>query len=405
MRSRIFLIVCLSLLAFSSCSPLPPTANGVDTPGASLAASPSPSAPTDTPLPPPPGLPVVSSPTFVRFAFQDANNGWGVASNDGGNLLRTVDGGLTWLNATPTGLTGLGYSTVLDVLDAASVWALIPNADFFTGMLYHTIDGGLTWTSSAVDFGGASLQFLDTSTGRLLAGRGVGLGSESVEFFQSSDGGVNWNSVFNNDPARPDSTDTLPFSGIKNGMTFLDATTGWVTGSRPMPGDVYVFVTRDGGITWAQQGIPLPPSYAAYQYMPQAPLFFGMDGFLPLMVYASDATDLTFYITHDGGTTWAGDPTRANGILPPCTFAFADALHGWCWDGGATLYSTTDGTQSWTATHTSLNLVERLLQMGFVTSPAPDQFTGWALTNVDESGQSQLYQTTDNGVTWATLVP
>ncbi len=405
MRSRIFLIVCLSLLAFSSCTPAQPPADVTDTPGTDSGATPSPSTPTNTPLPPPPDLPVAPSPVLVRFSFQDANNGWGVASDNGGFLLRTVDGGPTWLNATPPGLTGLGYSTVLDVLDVDTVWALVPNADFFTGVLYHTNDGGLTWTSSNVGFGGAGLQFMDASTGRVLAERGVGLGSEAVEFFQSSDGGINWNSVFNNDPTRPDSTDTLPFSGIKNGMAFLDANTGWVTGTRPMPGDVYLFVTRDGGGTWAQQSIPLPPGYEAYQYFPQSPLFFGMDGFMPLMVYTSEATILTFYTTHDGGTTWTGDPARATGILPPCTYAFADALHGWCWDGGTTLYATTDGAQTWTGTPTSLDLGGRLQQMEFVPSPTAGQFTGWALTNVDDSGHSQLYQTTDNGITWTTLIP
>jgi photosystem II stability/assembly factor-like uncharacterized protein len=356
------------------------------------------------PLPTPPDLPVVSSPVLVHIDLQDANNGWGIATNDGGYLLRTVDGGATWLNDTPPGLTGIGYSTDLSVLDVNTAWVLIPNADFFTGKLYRTTDGGLTWTSFDVPFGGGSIQFLDASTGLALADRGVGLGSNSVEMYQTSDGGANWLSVFNNDPTRPDSSGSLPLSGIKNGMTFLDANTGWVTGTRPVDGEVYLFVTHDGGISWAQQSIPLPAGYESYQYMPQAPVFFGNDGFLPLVIYLSSTTDFIFYTTHDGGTTWTGDPTNANRIVMPCHYAFADKLHGWCWEGGANLYSTTDGAQTWAGMPTGLDLSGRLAQMEFVPGTT-GQFTGWALTSVDDAGRSQLYKTTDSGGTWTPLIP
>jgi len=232
----------------------------------------------------------------------------------------------------------------------------------------------------------------------------VALGSNSVEMYQTVDGGLTWLSVFNDDPSRSDSSDSLPFGGIKNGMTFLDADTGWVTGSRPMPGDVYLFVTHDGGATWAQQGIPLASGYGPDQYVTQAPVFFGSDGFLPLLVYRSDATVLTFYVTHDGGLSWTGDPSNPSATLVPCVVAFADSLHGWCWDGGDALFSTSDGAQTWTETHPDLYLAGRLLQLEFVPRPG-GQFTGWALTNVDDTGHSQFYTTADGGLTWTPLVP
>ncbi len=407
MRSKIIPIISVLVLALGACSPVQPAANLTEAPvTVTVADTPTPpAAATNMPLPTPPDLPAGSSPTLIHIAFQDVHYGWGIASNDGGRILRTVDGGLTWLDATPPGLTGIGYSTVLSVLDVNTVWALVPNADFFTGTLYRTGDGGLTWTSNPVPFGGGTILFLDKSTGRLLADRGAGAGSQSVEMFQTNDGGVTWLSVFNNDPTRPDASASLPLSGIKNGMTFLDADTGWVTGTRPVDGEVYLFVTNDGGATWAQQSVPLPAGYETYQYMPQAPVFFGNDGFLPLIIYLSDTTVLTFYTTHDGGATWTGDPTTAARVITPGNYAFADALHGWGWDGGTNLYSTTDGAQTWSGISTSLDLAGRLLQMEFVPGPAAGQFTGWALTSVDEAGHAQLYQTTDNGSTWMPLIP
>lgn len=413
MRSKLILFICALVLAMGACTPAQQPANLTGTP-ITITNTPTPPAKTNIPtplaeatnmpLPPPPDLPVVPASALVRIDFQDSNNGWGIAVNDGGYLLRTVDGGTTWLNTTPPGVTGIGYSTNLSVLDVNTAWVLVPNADFFTGKLYRTTDGGLTWTSFDVPFGGKNIQFLDASTGLALADRGAGMGSDSVEMFQTSDGGATWLSVFNNDPNRPDSSGSLPLGGIKNGMTFLDANTGWVTGTRPVDGEVYLFVTHDGGASWSQQSIPLPAGYESYQYMPQAPVFFGKDGFLPLVINLSITTDFTFYTTHDGGTTWTGDPKNAKSVVMPGSYAFADALHGWCWNGGTNLYSTADGAQTWGEMLISLNLSGQLSQIEFVPGTA-SQFTGFALTSVDDAGHSQLYKTTDNGITWTPLIP
>jgi photosystem II stability/assembly factor-like uncharacterized protein len=404
MRSKLILIICILVLAMGACNPVQPPANLTSTPIPSTYTPAPTTVPTNMPIPTSPNLPIGSNPTLIHITFQDANNGWGVASNDGGTILRTVDGGATWLNATPPGLIGIGYSTTLSVLNVNTVWVLVPNTDFFTGTLYHTSDGCLTWTSVEAPFGGAKIQFLDVSNGLALADRGAGAGSQVVEMFQTSDGGASWLSVFNNDPTRPDASISLPLSGIKNGMTFLNANTGWVTGTIPVDGEVFLFVTNDSGVSWEQQNIPLPTGYSTYQYMPQAPVFFGSDGFLPLIVYLSNTTDFTFYKTHDGGITWTGDPTNANMVVEPGSYAFADALHGWSWNGGKDLYFTADGAQTWSRMPTSLDLSDRLAQMEFVPGPS-GQFTGWALTSVDDGGHSQLYKTTDNGGTWTPLIP
>jgi hypothetical protein len=370
------------------------------TPNPTLSDSPVPSA-TNTATPPP--LPVFASPELSWIEFQDEKNGWGIAVNDSGHVLRTVDGGTTWLNATPPGSAAIGYSTSLEVLNVHTAWMLEPGADFFSGTLFRTSDDGGTWSSNPVPFGGAMIQFQDGSTGRALAAREAGAGSEAVELFQSSDGGVTWISVFHNDPSQAGSSDSLPLAGIKNGMTFLDAKTGWVTGFLPVNGEIYLYVTRDGGVSWSQQGLPLPPIYAAYQYQPQAPVFFGNDGFLPLKIEMPGKIDFSFYITHDGGLTWSGDPTDANKVIKPGLPAFADARHIWSWDGGTTLFQSSDGAQMWEGIPATPDLNGRLAQLEFVTA-ASGRFTGWALTRADEAGHSQLYRS-NNGATWTPLIP
>jgi photosystem II stability/assembly factor-like uncharacterized protein len=411
MHPKIYISISLLVMVMLACNlvKVPVTGTPVvptDTPNPPISTQTS--SPTMTvgivPAPTASGIAVVPSPALTHVAFQDAKNGWGVTSNDSGYIVRTVDGGSTWLNVTPPGLTGLGYSTTLSVLDVNTVWVLVPNADFFTGRLFSTTDGGNAWNSYDVPFGGGVLQFLNASTGRVLADRGAGAGSQSVELFQTSDGGASWMSVFNDDPTRPDSSGTLPLSGIKNGMTFIDANTGWVTGTRPVDGEVYLFVTHDGGVSWEQQLIPLPSGYGSYQYMPQSPIFFGNDGYLPLVIYLTGLTELTFYTTHDGGNTWTGDPTNANMVIQPGQYSFADATHAWGWDGGSNLYFTSDGGQMWGGLATSLDLSGRLSQIVFVPGTG-GQFIGWALTGPDDAGHSQLYKTSDNGGTWTALLP
>jgi photosystem II stability/assembly factor-like uncharacterized protein len=413
MRLKTFFAFSILLFAILACNvqtvtPTPSPLAGTEppVPPVTVAVTEPPVPPataTNTPVPPP--LPVISSPVLVQIDFQDASNGWGVVVNDSGSILRTADGGATWLNATPPGVGSIGYSARLTALNTNTVWVLIPGADFFTGMLYRTTDGGITWTSNPVPFGGANLQFLDASTGRALANRGAGAGSEAVELFQTSDGGATWVSVFHNDPTQPGSSDSLPLNGIKNGMTFLDANTGWVTGTRPVGGEIYLYVTHDGGVSWAMQPIPLPAGYETNWYTPSVPIFFGQDGFLPLTIsYPAGNIEQVFYVTHDGGATWSGDPTDASKVIMPGLPAFADALHIWSWDGGTNLYFTTDGAQIWGGTIANLDLSGRLSQLEFVPGPA-GQFTGWALTSVDDSGHSQSYRTTDNGATWTPLIP
>ena len=410
---RTFPLILALFLALSACdlqaSPaIAPSQAVTITPPGGITEPPIPSdiatsipAPTDTILPP--ALPVITSPALVRIDFQDEKVGWGIAVNNGGHVVRSLDGGATWLNATPPGSGSIGYATVLDVLDTNTIWVLVPGTDFFTGTLYRTSDGGITWSSNPVPFGGGFLQFLDSSTGRLLADRGAGAGSEAVEIFQTSDGGATWVSVFHNDPTQPGASDSLPLGGIKNGMTFLDARTGWVTGSIPQDGTVYLYITQDGGLSWSQQDLALPAGFAAYQYLPHPPVFFGKDGFLPLVIYLPDSTGFTFFHTNDGGLTWNGDPADVNRLIKPGNPAFADALHAWSWDGVTILYSSQDGAQTWQELTPSLDLSGRLAQLEFVPAPA-GRFTGWALTNVDDSGKSQLYRTSD-GINWTSLIP
>lgn len=397
---RIFATLTLLVLALAACN-LQTTVT--QTPQTVVTEPPT-AIPTEASIaiPLPAGLPVIAAPSLLFMDFQDASNGWGIVSTGSGAIVRSEDGGGTWLNVTPPGLTEVGYATTLSILDVNTVWAFVPSADFVSGTLYHTVDGGATWTSNPVPFGGGNIQFLDPSVGRALIALGAGAGSEAVAVYQTSDGGVNWTQVFINDPTLPGSSDSLPLSGIKNGMTFIDANNGWVTGTRPVDGEIYLFATHDGGVTWAMQTLTLPAGYETNQYMPFAPIFFGQDGFLPLTMYFPGGNiEQVIYVTHDGGVTWTADPTSANQVVTtPGSYSFANAQDGFIWNGGSTFYFTTDGAQTWGGMSATLDLSDSLSRIDFVNAT-----TGWALSGPDASGTSRLYHTIDGGATWTQLTP
>lgn len=356
---------------------------------------------TPRPTPIPPALPAMASPRLAHIEFQDEFQGWGIAVNDNGHIVRTVDGGQAWLDATPADAGQIGFSTTLFVLDPDHVWVLMPGPDFYSASLYRTTDGGLTWASNPVPFGGADIQFLDPSIGRALADRGAGAGSNAVGLYQTSDGGVNWTSVFHNDPTEPGASDSLPLSGIKNGMKFQSADTGWVSGSVPVPGNIYLYTTHNGGGGWVQTSLPLPAGYENAMTMAHPPLFFGPDGLFPLTLYLPDSTGLLFYASQDGGGNWS-----AEGRTPVASgrYSFADASHGWVWDGAGPISMTSDGGRAWENISPSLSLSGVLNQIQFVLAGS-NGYTGWALTGLDESNHSQLFKTTDNGATWMPLIP
>jgi photosystem II stability/assembly factor-like uncharacterized protein len=321
----------------------------------------------------------------------DEMNGW---ATGGAYILRTEDGGVTWLNATPVGLASVGFATSF-FMNAATAWFVLPSADYTTGTLYHTTDGGLTWTSNAAPFSGGSLQFMDAQSGWILAALGAGAGSEAVAVFQSTDAGATWNQVYVNDPTVPGSSDSLPLSGQKSGMTFLDAAHGWVTGSVPMDSYVYLFSTQDGGRNWAHQEVGLPAGFETAMTSADAPRFFtSADGIFHAGLYAALSASV-FYLTQDGGATWT--PTFPVNMVG--CYAIANLQDVWVWDGGPAMLVSHDSGTTWNLVNTNINVTDTLMTIDFVNAS-----TGWALTS-DASSHYSLYKTIDGGATWTTLIP
>jgi photosystem II stability/assembly factor-like uncharacterized protein len=376
MRSKTFLITVILLVLLSACT------NRFGTQ-------------TSTPLPTLqaiPLLPLVSSPEILRFTMIDPNNGWAVSETA---VLRTIDGGSTWYDATPSGLASVGYSAAICFLDAYTAWIVTPDSNLTRGFLHGTQNGGESWTSVEVDFPAGYLSFPDEINGWALVALGAAMSHEAVAVFQTGDGGLTWTQSFTNEPNSPGTSDSLPFVGNKTGITSLDATHAWVTGSQPSSNFIYLYMTQDGGSTWTHQEPAFPDGFLGAMATTYPPRFFNTtNGVMPTAIYA-DAVNIVFYTTADAGLTWSPTtPVPLNGQVSIATLA-----DFFVWDGDQSLFASNDAGNTWSQVTPDINLEDTLAGFQFV-----DMNTGWALS-VDSANHHALYRTDDGGTTWTTLIP
>jgi photosystem II stability/assembly factor-like uncharacterized protein len=355
------------------------------------------STPTDEPLP---ELPVFSNPEIVAFNMFTPTRGWAV-TQDQNHLLITVDGGQTWLEATPPDLGPLpgGYTSFgiqPCFLDENTAWFLPNSAGIAT--LYHTQDGGQHWTTTSPPFDNARCDLLDLNTSYALVSLGAGAGSHYVALYRTQDGGTNWTMVFTHEPGEQKS---LREGGSKNGITFRDVNHGWIGGAIPMDDYFYLFHTVDGGVTWAQEpDIALPAAFTGSMLDVWQPLFVdATTAFLPVQTYPpSGVGTLLIYRSTDSGETW----TYRGFVEGRRDVDFISADMGWL-AADLALFQTLDGGVIWTTMATTgIPPGEFFLKVDFV-----DSLHGWVLTTPDDMTWDpvKLYRTTDGGASWVLLLP
>jgi photosystem II stability/assembly factor-like uncharacterized protein len=346
----------------------------------------------DTPLPPTIAAPIVTSPEITFLHMLNELDGWAISENA---ILRTTDGGSTWYNVSPQGMTEFGYGTANTFLNASQAWVMVAEASdpAGSGLLYRTDDGGLNWTVYPVPFGGGILTFTDEEHGWMMAFLGIAAGSMGVAIYQTQDGGATWSQTYTNDPNLENAGDSLPLSGIKNNLTPLSADTAWVGGVVYAPETFYLFKTLDGGQTWFPQTLPTPPNIQnAELSIDSGPIFpTPSDGILPVRFFSE--TDRTgFYVTRDGGENWE----FASFMPGSGEVDFVSPSDGFFWTGEQ-FFVTADGAQTWTSVNFDVPFGESFAGMDFVNTR-----TGWVRT-YDVTGEYGLYKTTDGGETWFSM--
>ncbi len=320
-------------------------------------------------------------PVLDAIHMLDRQTGWAITHEpDANTLVRTTDGGRHWKMS----IRGTWISVNnLAVLTSHIAWV----------GLFRTVDGGQTWTKATVfpAQGVAwmdSIYFANARDGWALSVQGANMASVEVGVYRSTDGGGTW--VRATEHSRLD-------LGSKT-LTFLNSTTGWVTG----PDWAYPYTTRDAGRTWKVQKLPLPPQVKSpwgSGIMP--PKFFtARNGVLSVFYTNRDpqqnishplAPFVVVYVTHDGGSTWMyTTPLTVTNQTGYVDVRFVDVNHGWIANGND-LYATSDGGRGWTTIRPN-QLFADVKQIDFISSQI-----GWAR----RQSVPYLLKTEDGGRTWA----
>ncbi len=271
--------------------------------------------------------------------FLDAYSGWAVG--DGGLILYTTDGGVTWNEQnsnTERGLTSVFF------YDNENGWAGTLQSNLskpLAGAIVRTTDAGQTWTE--IDFSYLvpntnftacdGIFFTSPLVGHMLAGK-----SKQHYIFKTTDGGLTW-----------EIKDSLIATTNMRwyDVNFLNANKGVVVGNRK---EIQKYTTN-GGETWIASE-PINDNFfrdlRAVRWLSESIVlamgegneFFGV----PTPVYKS----------FDGGKTWEKKtqfPTNSYDRIKDAYFKNPDegiamGSNGFSY---AFIYKTSDGGETWTA--------------------------------------------------------
>jgi hypothetical protein len=362
-----------------------------------------------------------SSLSVLDLHMYGANDGW--AWSGGDNILHTTSGVTHWTVVPPP--IGSELITGLAWVNADSARLLAAPADSYNELErtytltpWATDDGGATWTegqpfrvlleSSAdprMQPVSNDLDFVDPVHGWFDDAQN---GAGAPKFiYRTVDGGMHWSQVEMTPAAGTAPAGALPVDCSAYGMTFVSTTTGWIAGECT-PSATFFYVTHDGGTTWAPQAIACA---GCLLYAPQftSPLDGEMFG-------GSGSSGL--FSTTDGGKTW-----KAGGAPPGNWPDFIDPDHGFAMgvtgndNAKIILWTTADGGLTWAEAPGGAidgNGPNQSSQLDFITAR-----NGWAVS-LDYSrgggplgpGQTpypvtppQLWQTTDAGSSWTQITP
>ncbi|HKP53866.1 MAG TPA: YCF48-related protein [Chloroflexia bacterium] len=318
--------------------------------------------------------------------FKDASRGLAV----GNVLLYTTDGGQSWLQGSTTVPIGTLYN--VEFADANTGFSA-----FGSNTVLKTTNGGQTWATVSMPAPVGSVQFFDSTNGVAFSTSGV---------LHTTDGGNRWTLApgtqggffinhnegwYVSDNVARHTTDggatwqsqSVPSDTWASDVFFSDALNGWAVGSSQN-----IIHTSNGGATWIKQfgGVGSAP----YNRYPLNSVSFG-DALHGVAVGGAG----NIFSTSDGGATWT--PRQSGSATYTYAIEAIDATHLWAAQSDAELLSTSDGGQNWRR----LNLYMSTSSSNIGDIDFVDALTGWAAVSGDVvGGNGFLFRTTDGGQSW-----
>jgi photosystem II stability/assembly factor-like uncharacterized protein len=332
--------------------------------------------------------------------FSDTQ-GWAIGgvSGDFIHILRTDDGGSTWLEVTPPQSADSAeanhLATTATFHDPYTGWAIYFPEQFAAGpsdsqviRTWRTSDGGVTWAEARpqvtmdINDGPPRIDFADDQYGWILNDFAVGVGQRGFALLRTDDSGFSWETL----AQPPESLSACR----KTDLEFVDADHGWITEScPPETGSARLLRSTDGGVSFEPVAVPAPPAEPEFltqaQCVPHSPHLFSAGNGLLAVECAGRAAGY-LYRTQDDGQSWTSLS------YPGGSLQFMTDQIGWALS--RRIYKTVDGGQSWVL----IKSVNWLGSFSFVTREV-----GWAIAT--NQGAVALVRTTDGAQRWAVLDP
>ncbi len=262
-------------------------------------------------------------PIVWSMSFPDNLNGWAMC--DDGTLLRTANGGKTWIRNTiyPRVNTAIPFFATNSIgvffINNRTGWIV---AEYKKKMVVlGTENAGQSWKIKyRVSFRGGfqNIWFIDENRGWAV-GAAEDKNVAGGIIYATQDGGETWNLQY--------------ASGNKelflHEVKFADVLNGWAIG------DKSVIHTSDGGKTWQRQNIP------------EDTYFFGIDVLSPKEAWVVGSYGVILH-TIDGGKNWSQvklSPEYEDHWLN--SVKFVNSNKGWIVGNEGVIFFTNDGGKSW----------------------------------------------------------
>lgn len=296
--------------------------------------------------------------TLHDIQFVDEEYGWAVG--DRGVVLRTVNGGRTWVRQ-PTPVECPLYS--ISFVDKEQGWAvggeMTPYTHKSIGIVLHTKNGGRSW--KRVDKGMVSrlrsVTFFNDQHG-IIAGDGTSFNPSGV--YQTHDGGLGWQPLPGDALRCWSAAHLSPNGGALVGargasgrligsevqlatnfpdrrayraVRMIDTANGWLAGDGGL-----VRTTRDGGKTWRSPPADVPEALTEW-FDWQTIAAEGMQA------WVAGSPGSVILHTADAGQSWQ---TLATPIPTPIhDLEFINDRQGWAVGSFGKIMATTDGGKTW----------------------------------------------------------